>query len=155
MGRGGHNVKPVDQHHLEGSYRKHRHADRLEIHTEAVEMLEIPEHFDKAMEVKFRQVCSHLAEFGLLTPADRDAIQCYIETLDLQSKAWQEVQQNGVMIDKDGQPATNPAMRVYLQCDAILKPLREKFAMTPKDRQSVKTKKAIKKELDPFAALLK
>ena len=152
--RGGHNALSTPELEARGTLRKHRHEGRLSDNAATVETLDPPEHLDKAQKAKFLEVCANLAELGLLTLADRDAITAYIETWTLQNLAWQEVQKNGVLIESDGKTATNPAMRIYLQCDAVLKPLRERFGFDPRSRQGLKTKKAVKRELDPMAAIL-
>lgn len=153
--RGGHNALSTPELEARGTLRKHRHEGRLIDNAATVETLDPPEHLDSAQKAKFQEVCDNLAELGVLTLADRDAITAYIETLTLQNLAWLEVQKNGVLIESEGKTATNPAMRIYLQCDAVLKPLRERFGFDPRSRQGLKTKKAVKRELDPMAAILK
>ena len=152
--RGGHNALSTTELQARGTFKAARHRDRLADNLTTVDTLEPPEHLDSEQKAKFLEVCDHLAGFGVLSLADRDAITTYVETLELQNLAWQSVQKNGVMIDKDGQPTTNPAMRIYLQCDAVLKPLRERFGFDPRSRQGLKTKPAIKAKLDPMEAIL-
>jgi P27 family predicted phage terminase small subunit len=152
--RGGHNALSTTELQARGTYKAARHRDRLENHTTTVGTLEPPEHLDGEQKEKFLEVCDHLAGFGVLSPADRDGITTYVETLDLQNKARQAVQKYGAMIELEGKTATNPAARLYLQCEAVLKPLRERFGFDPKSRQGLKTKPAIKAKIDPMEALL-
>lgn len=153
--RGGHNALSTTELQARGTFKAARHKDRLENHTTTVDTLEPPEHLDSEQAAKFLEVCEHLAGFGVLSPADRDGITTYVETLDLQNEARKAVQKYGAMVEVDGKTATNPAARLFLQCEAVLKPLRERFGFDPRSRQGLKTK-AVKREIsDPFTALLK
>ena len=149
MGRGGHNLKGVDEHKTGGTFRPHRHAERVENFVETVDELPIPKSLDKALHPKFLEVAKLVAALGILTPQDSDALQSYVQATHLKELAFKELQ-SGLFTGE----GVNPAFRAYIQADSVLKPLRYVLGLNPKARQSLKTKKAIKKEIDPFAALL-
>ena len=150
MGRGGHNAKSTEEHRLNGTFRPQRHADRAENFAETVEEIPIPNDLDKVLHPKFLEVAKQVGSLGILTDQDSDSLVLYVQTLHLKELAYKELQ-SGLFTGE----GVNPAFRAYLQCDAVLKPLRDALGLNPKARQSLKTKKAIKMEIDPFAALLK
>ena len=141
-------MKSVDEHRLDGTYRPHRHADRAEIIAETLEELPIPADLEPELHAKFLEVCRHLGSLGILAKQDTDSIVAYIQALHLRQLAWNELQAG---IANGGE--INPAFRAYLATDQILRPLRSKMGLEPRSRQSLKTKKAISKKLDPLAAL--
>ena len=142
-------MKSVDEHKLDGTYRPHRHADRAEIITETLEELPIPDDLEPELHAKFIEVCRHLGNLGILAKQDADSITAYCQALHLRQLAWNELQSG---IASGGE--INPAFRAYLATDQILRPLRSKMGLEPRSRQSLKTKKAVKKAIDPMETIL-
>ena len=143
-------MKSTEQHIKDGTFRGHRHSLRAENVAEAVEEIPIPNDLDKVLHPKFLEVAALVADLGILTKADSDSIQQYCQTFHLKEMAFKEIQ-SGLFTGE----GVNPAFRAFIQADSVLKTLRDALGLNPKARQSLKTKKAIKKEIDPFAALLK
>ncbi len=141
-------MKSTEQHLLDGTFRGHRHSLRAENVAETVEQIPVPKDLDEVLRPKFLEVAALVADLGILTRADSDAIQQYVQALHLKELAFEEVQ--GGLFTSEG---VNPAFRLFLQADAVLKPLRDALGLNPKARQTLKTKKAISKKLDPLAAL--
>jgi len=150
--KGGRNIKPVAKKKAEGTYRKDRDKDRLELSMPAfVGELMPPPHFDKRHVVKFKECQRLLSDAGILQPQDFDSIVTYVENQILAADAWESLQKDGMTVivtkmDKDGnivstRPMTNPAFRQYQDCQKILKPLMEQFAFTPKARMSIKVQR--------------
>lgn len=153
--RGGHNSKSSAELKASGTIRKDRHGARLENHIKPVSEIAPPAHYAGEYLEKWNEVVKHLADFNILAAQDYDAICTYVETVIFQRLCLREFQKTGqVTVESNGRQMQNPAMKSYLQCDAILKPLREKFAFTPKDRQSVKINTKDEKKKDPFTALM-
>lgn len=150
MGRGGHNAKSTEEHRLNGSFRPQRHADRAENFAETVDELPIPKSLDKSLHPKFLEVARLVADLGILTPQDSDALQSYVQALHLKELAYKELQ-SGLFTGE----GVNPAFRAWIQADSVLKPLRDVLGLNPKSRQGLRTRKAVKKTIDPFTALLK
>lgn len=138
-----------------GTIRKDRHASRVENHVVLVSELPAPAHYEGEYLTKWNEVVKHLADFKILAAQDYDAISTYVETVIFQRMCLREFQAtNQITFESNGRQMQNPALKSYLQCDAILKPLREKFAFTPKDRQSVHISSKDEKKADPFTALM-
>ena len=138
-----------------GTIRKDRHASRVENNTAPISELPPPSHYEGEYLAKWNEVVKHLADFKILAAQDYDAICTYVETVIFQRLCLRDFQTTGqVTVEQNGRQMQNPAMKSYLQCDAILKPLREKFAFTPKDRQSVHISTKDEKKADPFTALM-
>ena len=153
--RGGHNSKSSAELKASGTIRKDRHGSRLENNIKEVTYLRPPSHYEGEYLEKWEEVVKHLADFKILANQDFDAICTYVETVIFQRMCLREFQRTGeVTVESNGRQMQNPAMKSYLQCDAILKPLREKFAFTPKDRQSVHVVTKDEKKADPFKALM-
>ena len=153
--RGGHNAKSSAALKASGTIRKDRHANRVENHINPVSELPAPAHYDGEYLEKWNEVVKHLADFKILAAQDFDAICTYVETVIFQRLCLREFQSTmQVTVEQNGRQMQNPAMKSYLQCDAILKPLREKFAFTPKDRQSVHVSKKDEKKADPMKAIM-
>ena len=149
MGRGGHNIKPDSDLKSSGTFRKDRHANRVA----AKGMDSIPPpppEFDKDHKLKWDEVCNHLLDFDILEPQSQDSIKQYVMAVLLQTKAWNDVMENGFEIDGK----TNPSWRAYCDCDKIIKPLREQFGFTPKARQGIQTKTKDTKKADPMLDIL-
>jgi P27 family predicted phage terminase small subunit len=138
-----------------GTIRKDRHASRVENNIATVSELAPPPHYKGEYLTKWNEVVKHLADFKILANQDFDAICTYVETVIFQRMCMREFQTTGqITVESNGRQMQNPALKSYLQCDAILKPLREKFAFTPKDRQSVHIVTKDEKKVDPFKALM-
>lgn len=138
-----------------GTIRKDRHASRVENNIDPISELPPPAHYEGEYLTKWNEVVKHLADFKILAAQDYDAICTYVETVIFQRLCLRDFQTTGqVTVENNGRQMQNPAMKSYLQCDAILKPLREKFAFTPKDRQSVHISTKDEKKADPFKALM-
>lgn len=153
--RGGHNVKSSAELKASGTIRKDRHASRVENNIAPISELPPPAHYEGEYLAKWNEVVKHLADFKILAAQDYDAICTYVETVIFQRMCLRDFQTTGqVTVESNGRQMQNPAMKSYLQCDAILKPLREKFAFTPKDRQSVHISTKDEKKADPFKALM-
>lgn len=136
-----------------GTYRPDRHADRLTA-PPLDGVPPPPAHFDSEHVAKWNEVCGWLIKFEIMALQDFDSIKLYVETELVQRKAWKSVHEKGQIIETKHGPKLNPAWRVYTDCDKILKPLREKFGFSPRDRQSLHLKKEEKKKVDPILALL-
>lgn len=153
--RGGHNSKSSAELKASGTIRKDRHGSRVENHITPASELPAPAHYEGEYLEKWNEVVKHLADFKILANQDYDAICTYVETVIFQRLCLREFQTtNQVTVESNGRKMQNPAMKSYLQCDAILKPLREKFAFTPKDRQSVHITSKEEKKEDPFKVLM-
>ena len=143
-------MKSTEQHIKDGTFRGHRHSLRAENFAETVDEIPIPNDLDEVLHPKFLEVAALVADLGILTKADSDSIQQYCQTFHLKEMAFKEIQ-SGLFTGE----GVNPAFRAFIQADSVLKTLRDALGLNPKARQSLKTKKAIKKEIDPFANLLK
>lgn len=144
-----------------GTFRPDRQGTRLENHVTPVDDLPCPPHYDKEHRAKWGEVVGHLKQFGILQKQDFDAIRAYVETEILQRRCWEQMYKDGapqMVISVETRAGTiqkvNPAYTAYLNADRILKPLREKFAFTPKDRQSVHVSGKTEKPADPFNSVI-
>ena len=156
MAKGGvRTIKSTDELKASGTFRKDRHDTRVENNIDAVTSIPAPAHYEGEYLTKWNEVVKHLADFKILANQDFDAICTYVETVIFQRLCLREFQTTmQVTVEQNGRQMQNPAMKSYLQCDAILKPLREKFAFTPKDRQSVHVTKKEAKKVDPMMAIM-
>ena len=151
MRGGDRKSKPIEELKASGTFRKDRHASRLETRVPALEKAPPPPAwFDKEHTDKWNEVCANLLEFGIMATQDLDAIKTYVCTTIAQSNAWKSVIEDGIIVgDKE-----NPALKIYRDMEQIVKPLREQFGFTPRSRQGINIKPAETKKADPLAAIL-
>lgn len=139
-----------------GTFRADRHANRLKAPT--TKEYPPPELFDKEHLEKWNEVCGHLSDFDILAEQDFDSIKTYVEAVILQRKALKDVAENGMSIEEETKagPITkiSPAWRIYMDCEKVIKPLREQFGFTPRARQSIQVKPKKETKADPMAAIL-
>lgn len=153
--RGGDRKSKSDEEHKKaGTFRNDRHGNRLSAQPISGTPAP-PQHFDSDHVAKWNEVCGWLIKFEIMAEQDYDSIKVYVETELVQRKAWDQLNKLGHTIETKTGPKLNPAWRVYSECDKILKPLREKFGFSPRDRQGIRIGKPEKKKSDPILAMLK
>ena len=165
MGRGGHNVKPVEEKKLNGTSRADRDSGRLEsIVSTLSELPEAPIHFDERHKEKWSECCKLMKDAGVLANMDLDAIAMYVENWFMAADAYADLRDNGMTVwvekyNKEGnleskRPMTNPAFRQYQDCQKILNPLMQQFGFTPKSRMAIRVNAPKPKSESPILKLL-
>lgn len=141
--RGGKNIKPTAQKKAEGTSRKDRDADRMENHvTPYTGDLQPPAYFDARHRAKFFECVSLLKDFEILQKQDYDSIVSYTQLSIISENAWHECQKTGGMEDK-GSRMSRPsqAFSRFMECQKMLKSLRDQFAFSPAARMSIKVQR--------------
>ncbi len=94
-----------------------------------------------------------LADAGIVTRIDRDALASYCELFTRWVDANQRIREHGIIVKgKDGIPAQSPYFRISAITFDQMKSLLVEFGMTPSSRARVKSTKDAAAE-NPFARL--
>jgi len=147
MGSGGHNIKPAAQKKAEGTSRKDRDENRLELAAPVLSSIPAPpDYFDKDHVKKWNEVCKKLHTLGILTEADTDAIECYVKNWVISKVAWADVCENGQTIwveqsNGNEKPITNPSLIQFNEAEGNMKRLYAEFGFTPRARMSIKVQR--------------
>ena len=130
-------AKTTQQLKREGTYRKDRHAQRLEV-PPADGIPAPPPTFDERHADKWREVCERLKGMSILTKHDVDTIQAYCTAyFDLQD-AEETLRQEGKYLHSDtGTARVHPAWRVKNDALKTLRQLSAALGFSPLDRTRV------------------
>lgn len=157
--RGGHNVKSANELKKNGTFRPAYHAGRVEGIAKPVSELIPPAHFTKRHLDKWNWLCGQLSEKSLLTEADRDAVQLYVENWITYEDCAADVRENGTYLwvetSAGKKPMTNPAYRHMKDCEQTLRMIWDHFGMTPRARMGLKAEVKTTKEESFFEKLMK
>ena len=155
MARGGKNAKTNSEHKAHGTYRRHRHGDRLEVSTVS-EIPPAPADFDKAKSEKWTQVCRDLVEWGMMATADLDALRLYVDSIFIARKALQTLEKEGyyLSLGEGKSKRLHPAFRVYMEATKQERALYDQFGRTPLARTRLKVSKEDKPEVDKIAEIM-
>lgn len=153
----GRKAKPTEQLKDQGTYRKDRHEDRLEIsiplQTDPAEWLTDEE---KAIWTKWYGVLQQYdvlketdeVAFGLLCKVFRRTQVLSEEFRNGENLIIDHVSDVGAKVQKE-----NPKFKILVASEATLLKLLTEFGMTPASRSKVKS--AVKEGEDPFEAAMK
>jgi P27 family predicted phage terminase small subunit len=140
--RGGHNVKSVIEKKAQGTSRKSRDAGRVEMIVMPVSEIPAPAHFSDRHLEKWNWLCGQLSDKNLLTSADRDAVQIYVETWVIYEDCAENIRENGTVLwietSAGKKPITNPAYRHMKDSETTLRMIWDHFGMTPRARMGIK-----------------
>lgn len=141
--RGGSLRKSTAQKKAEGTSRKDRDAARLENHvTPYTGDLQPPSYFDDRHRAKFFECVSLLKDFEILQKQDYDSIVSYAQLSVMSEKAWEDCQKVGGMEEKSGKMSRpSQAYSRFMECQKMLKSLRDQFAFNPAARMSIKVQR--------------
>lgn len=147
-------AKTTEQHKRDGTYRKDRHAQRLEAQP-ADGIPAPPSTFDKRHAAKWYEVCTRLKKMGILATADVDTIQVYCTAyFDLQD-AEETLKQEGKYLHSDnGTARVHPAWRVKNDALKTLRQLSAALGFSPLDRTRVNAQAEKEEKEDPFFSIL-
>ena len=135
-----------------GTYRKDRHANRLEMHVKPIsDIPSPPEDFDTEHVEKWYKVCGGLKDLGLLQAQDLDAIEHYVRLSFVARNSLAEYLKCPIIKDR-----VNPAWRVYNDAMKEYGKLMDKFGFNPRARQGIKVEVEDNNDVeDPIAKILK
>ena len=153
MASGGHNAKPSSQLKKDGTYRKDRHAARVEGVAKILEVIpKAPAHFDQKHREKWAQVCKKVYELGILAEQDTDAIEQYVCNWLMWEAAAAEVLKRGITFTDGDRIIKNPAFNVMQEAGKVVNQIGALFGFSPRARMGIKTQET--KPEDPFAKFL-
>ena len=138
--RGGNNIKSTAQKKAEGTSKPVRDADRLENHvTPYTGELDPPEYFDDRHRKKFFECVSLLKDFEILQKQDYDSVVSYAQISIMAEDAWKDCRKKDGMEENSGKMSRpSQAYSRFMECQKLLKSLRDQFAFSPAARMSIK-----------------
>jgi len=132
---GGRNKKSVEQHLLEGTFRKDRHGQKPQSQTEAPTC---PGWLSLAAKAEWRRVTPELKHRGMLTKLDRVALAMYCQTYAHLRKAEEELEDGLTYEYTNKNGSTNrvqkPEVRMVQQFMKTINTLCADFGFTPSSR---------------------
>lgn len=151
MGNGGKLIKSTAELKTAGTYRKDRHANRVEQVAENLKSIpKPPSDFDKRHTEKWNEVCKRLKSLGVLTEQDLDIVENYVQSWIISKDAYKNIVKNGLVIwitIKTGEgrgakettkPIQNPAFRMHQDAAKMVKVYAEQIGYTPRARMGIK-----------------
>lgn len=152
MGARGPAPKPTRLRLLEGS-----HPERINRH-EPVASRELPQppaECDAAVREVWDYTVDQLAQMGVLSAADRDALFCYCQAVITHRKASKLLAASPVLIKGAlGGLVRNPALAVARDAAYTIRQFAQEFGLTPSARTRVEAKVGVVDEgANPFAGL--
>lgn len=98
-----------------------------------------PEHLSEAAREHWHQIAHELAEVGILTVLDQDALALYCEAYARWVNANQQIQQFGPLVKApSGYPMQSPFLAIANKAFDQMRALLTEFGMTPSSRVRVK-----------------
>lgn len=132
----GRKPKTTAEHKANGTYQPARHADRLEVPTRET-LPPAPAHFDKEHADEWQTLCRLLQGNGLLTDADLDAVQVYVESKVTARRTYTVLVKEKFI--QDGRK--HPLHMVYSDAVKTMRALSDQFGLNPRARMSIKVEK--------------
>lgn len=146
-------AKPTKDLKTQGTYRKDRHANRVEGVLKPVGSIpDAPKYFDKKHQEKWAEVCKNLFELTLLKSVDFDLIEKYVQNWFISQEAWQQIAKEGLTIETARGAVKNPAINVMNEAQKVVIQIGSLFAFNPQARMRIKTEE--QKPVDPFEQFL-
>jgi len=142
-GRSGRPPKPTTHHIEDGTFRKDRHGNRVELHVDAAVLQSPFESGSEEQQAWDRIVKTLPAE--MLTNLDYDKLQVYCEAWGQYRRVWPEFVKDP--LDKDVRITALSLM------DKVIALGRE-FGMSPMSRMSLKLPPEEKEATDPLAEMM-
>lgn len=152
----GRKPKPTAVKEIEGTFEKNpqRRNDREPVAPDGAP--DCPDYLCDLAKIEWWYMCSVLDEMGLLSRADRAALEIYCQTFAQWREACQMVAKHGAVIQmktKSGiQPRRNPFDIIRERNAAACSRLLAEFGLTPSSRSRVQVEK---KATDDFSDFLK
>ena len=149
---------PTAVHEMQGTYKKNPQRRRGSEPQPPPGAPECPGHLDDVAQEEWAMMCQILSDMGVLSKADRAALELYCQSYSDWRKACENVEKFGqVLVDTDGdqaQPAKrNPYDLIKERCGAACLRLLVEFGLTPSSRTRVSATST--KEDDPLAEYLR
>lgn len=138
--RGGHNVKPTNEHQKTGTFRPDRHGNRVDSQTPGIETKPPPPaHFDARHVSEWDKVCGHVVDMGVMAAPDVYLLEIYVSNWFIWQDAAMEVRQKGSTIQNDeGRTVKNPAVLVMAEAWKVLSVVSGLFGFSPRGRMGLK-----------------
>ena len=101
-----------------------------------------PEHLSEAAREHWQQVATELADAGILTRIDRDALGLYCEAYARWVHANQQIQQFGPLVKApSGYPMQSPFLAIANKAFDQMRAMLTEFGMTPSSRTKVRVER--------------
>lgn len=154
MPSGGQNRKTTKQLKDEGTFRKDRHGNKIELSL-LKEVPTPPDDFDAEHRKEWERVCRLLIfNAEIMTQVDVDSVRKYCELSIFTRKLFQNLIKTGTTFETKGKLIkANPAFEQYTKACGLLFRLFEKFAFDPRSRQALKVESKSKEADDPLLNL--
>lgn len=150
---GGQNRKSTKQLKDEGTFRKDRHGDKIELSLLKGVPLP-PEDFDLEHRKEWERVCRLLIyNAEIMTQVDVDSVRKYCELSIFTRKLFANLVEKGTTYEVTegagkGTIRANPAFEQYSKACGLMFRLFERFAFDPRSRQALKMIEPKSKEAD-------
>ena len=137
-----------------GTFRKHRHADKIELSLLS-KIPDSPADFDAEHREEWERVCGLLIfNAELMTQVDVESVRKYCELSIFTRKLFKNLVEKGTTFETEsGLIKANPAFEQYTKACGLLFRLFERFAFDPRSRQALKVESKSKDAEDPLLNL--
>jgi P27 family predicted phage terminase small subunit len=138
MGRRGPPPKPAKLRLVEGA-----RPDRVNQHepVPSTDLPVCPEDVSDEVREVWDYTVAELAQMGLASSADRDALQCFCEAVVAHRKASVLLARSDVLIKgMHGTPVRNPALQVQRDAAQVIRAFAQEFGLTPSARARIEVK---------------
>lgn len=140
--------KPLDLHHAHGSFRGDRHRRGG---ARPIKAPRPPAHLSEAAREKWRETARQLADSGLLTALDLDALEVYCVTWAGWRKAVETIEREGsFFVTETGQRKKHPLVAEAETARKDLLAYGSKLGLNPTARQNLYIEPATDKD-DPIS----
>jgi P27 family predicted phage terminase small subunit len=143
-GASGRPGKPTDQHLQDGTYRKHRHANRVDNKVQPAPM-PVPGNLGEHAAEMWKRIVGALPP-EVLTNLDKDALMLYCQT-------WQTYCKIQPLFDAD--PVDKELRIAWTSCVDRLDKLGRQFGWTPQSRATLQMPAKDEDAEDPMTLFLK
>lgn len=147
-GKSGRKAKPKALKELAGTFRADQHNPNEPTLPVLRKAPRCPSHLKGETRKTWQRVGRLLANMGVLTAADLDALEAYCVVF----ARWQNAEVNlvtyGVMLTKDGIFFPSPYLRIAEDCLKQMRAWMNEFGITPSSRSRVKVEKREPSKLD-------
>ena len=145
---------PLELHHLHGLPGKRPMPDPLPVPQGRPEC---PDHFDAEARKEWDYACKMIEHMGVLSMADRVAVEMFVDTYTRWRLACRSVDEEGSVIEVNAQTGgkgVNPHMKIRNVLWAQLHDLLGDFGFTPVARTRLRVNGEKQEEDDPLIAMM-
>ena len=127
-------TKQIELHKIQGTYREDRHGGRPELESGIPAP---PPYMSDVARVEWLRVSEELHAVGLLTMPDRAAMEAYCENYAQYVEAYQQLQQEELVIETPSGKKQNPLIKICKDAQQKIYQFTKEFGMTTLSRSKI------------------